>query len=227
VIRLASEVGHRTGWYGFRPVCGVSSLSLRTCGYPGDKGESQWCHDRCIMSYPSSCPARTVDIQNCYSVGGQSGSSFYDSNLSIYAVLSGGPTNDNSISIVAPLTNNLMQMLMYFRWSSAGPISGMTCTQISEAADPHTWHDNYLCATMNVGLRWSSAGPISGMRCTHIVEGADAEGTWFDNYLCVPTSSSLRFQWSSAGPIRGVSCIQWYEGAEPAQTTWHDNFLCY
>merc|ERR1711939_1174753 len=31
------------------------------------------------------------------------------------------------------------------RWSSAGPIGGMRCTQILESSDPDTWNDNYLC----------------------------------------------------------------------------------
>uniref|UniRef100_A0A7M5UL02 Cnidarian restricted protein n=1 Tax=Clytia hemisphaerica TaxID=252671 RepID=A0A7M5UL02_9CNID len=32
-----------------------------------------------------------------------------------------------------------------FSWSSAGPIKGKKCIQWHESADPHTWHDNYLC----------------------------------------------------------------------------------
>ena len=50
-----------------------------------------------------------------------------------------------------------------FKWSNAGPINGMHCTQILEGADPHTWKDNYFCHKMgprylNVGMRWHSAG---------------------------------------------------------------------
>jgi hypothetical protein len=106
-------------------------------------------------------------------------------------------------------------------WAFAGPIAGMTCTQITEPADPNTWHDNYLCSDRDLGLRWSYAGPISGMVCTHIHEGSDPHG-WNDNYLCAPRDLGLRY--SSAGPIAGMNCTQLVEGADPH--TWHDNWLC-
>jgi hypothetical protein len=111
-----------------------------------------------------------------------------------------------------------------FRWSSAGPIRGMVCTQTLEPADPHTWSDNYFCANQDIGMRWSYAGPIRGMECTQILETADPH-TWSDNYLCVPRRSSVSFRWSSAGPIRGMQCVQWLETADPH--TWSDNYLCY
>ncbi len=111
-----------------------------------------------------------------------------------------------------------------FAWNSAGPINGMHCTQIHEAADPHTWSDNYFCADRDYGIRWNSAGPIDGMRCTQIYEAADPH-TWWDNYLCVPHDSPLQFFWSSAGPIPGLRCTQWLEAADPH--TWRDNYLCY
>ncbi len=111
-----------------------------------------------------------------------------------------------------------------FVWSYAGPVSGAYCTQISEGADPHTWMDNYFCATQDYGMRWNSAGSIGGMRCTQIRESADPH-TWNDNYLCVPPSSPLNFSWSSAGPIGGKRCVQWLEPSDPH--TWNDNYLCY
>ncbi len=106
-------------------------------------------------------------------------------------------------------------------WNSAGPIGGMTCTQISEPADPDTWHDNYLCSDRDLGLRWSYAGPIAGMVCTHVHEGSDPHG-WDDNYLCAPQDLGLRY--SSAGPIAGMTCTQLSEGSDP--DTWNDNYLC-
>jgi hypothetical protein len=106
-------------------------------------------------------------------------------------------------------------------WNSAGPIAGMTCTQINEPADPDTWNDNYLCSDQDLGLRWSYAGPISGMVCTHIHEGSDPHG-WNDNYLCAPRDLGLRY--SSAGPIAGMTCTQLSEGSDP--DTWQDNYLC-
>lgn len=111
-------------------------------------------------------------------------------------------------------------------WSSAGPLPGLVCTQILEAADPDTWNDNYLCANGDFGIRWNSAGPLAGMRCTQIFEQAEPpEHTWLDNYLCVPENSPLQFAWSQAGPIGGKTCVQWFEAADPH--TWGDNYLCY
>ncbi|MBL8604982.1 MAG: M23 family metallopeptidase [Myxococcales bacterium] len=113
-----------------------------------------------------------------------------------------------------------------FGWNCAGPIAGMTCTQISEGSDPHTWGDNYFCSDIDRGFRWSSAGPIAGMNCTQITEGSEpASHTWNDNFLCAPGWLPYRFRWSSAGRIAGMSCVQWRESADPH--TWDDNFLCW
>uniref|UniRef100_A0A7M5UZL0 Cnidarian restricted protein n=1 Tax=Clytia hemisphaerica TaxID=252671 RepID=A0A7M5UZL0_9CNID len=117
-----------------------------------------------------------------------------------------------------------------FRWSFAGPIRGMHCTQILETADPHTWKDNYLCHKtgpkyLPVGMKWKSSGPIKNMRCTRIIEIADPH-TWRDNFLCVPRNSPFLFEWSMAGPNAGKDCIQWKEPAEPAKHYWNDNYLC-
>jgi hypothetical protein len=113
-----------------------------------------------------------------------------------------------------------------FAWSSTGPISGMACTQTNEPSDPHTWADNYLCASEDVGLRWSSAGPIPGMTCTAVNEPSEPpEHTWPDNYVCVPAGSPYSFAWSASGPIPGRTCIPWNEAADPH--TWGDNYLCW
>ena len=50
-----------------------------------------------------------------------------------------------------------------FRWRSAGPVDGWTCTRILEVADPDTWDDNYFCYRSaphirGIGMRWSSGG---------------------------------------------------------------------
>jgi hypothetical protein len=115
-----------------------------------------------------------------------------------------------------------------FQWSSAGPIGGLHCTQVVEGASPpeHTWRDNYLCSSRDLGMRWSSSGPIGGMRCTQIAEGAEPpQYTWRDNYLCLPLNSPLILAWSSTGPIAGLDCVQIHESRDPY--TWHDNFLCW
>jgi hypothetical protein len=111
-----------------------------------------------------------------------------------------------------------------FAWSCAGPLPGMTCVQTLETADPNTWHDNYVCSMIPLGLRWSSAGPIHGMRCTQLYEYADPH-TWNDNYLCIPSVSNVHLAWSEAGPLAGMQCVQFLEPSDPH--TWNDNYLCW
>ena len=73
------------------------------------------------------------------------------------------------------------------RWSFAGPITGMKCTQIKEGSEPagHRWTDNYLCVPSDSQLdfQWNSAGPIADKECIQWLEAADGH-TWHDNYLC-------------------------------------------
>ena len=113
------------------------------------------------------------------------------------------------------------------RFSSAGPIPGMTCTQVNEPSDVQgTWADNYFCSSRDIGLRWSYAGAIPGMRCTQVNEPSEpAQTTWNDNFLCLPATAPITLQWSYAGPIQGKTCVAWNEGADPH--TWNDNFACY
>jgi hypothetical protein len=111
-----------------------------------------------------------------------------------------------------------------FGWSCDGKISGMSCLQITEPADPDTWKDNYFCSARNFGFKWSHKGAIAGMRCTKVHESADPD-TWNDNYLCVPEVSPFRFKWSSAGPIANMNCLKWDEPAD--KSTWNDNYLCW
>ena len=108
-----------------------------------------------------------------------------------------------------------------FTWWSAGPVDNMECLQIIEPFDPNTWHDNYFCSSVDIGLQWSSSGPIDAMTCTQIHESADPD-SWHDNYLCLPVNSNYRFAWSSAGG-HGDNFIQWAESADPH--TWGDNYL--
>jgi hypothetical protein len=103
-----------------------------------------------------------------------------------------------------------------FAWSCSRPIPGIACTQIVEPADPHTWSDNYFCASRDLGIRWSYAGPIAGMRCTQMAEPADPD-TWSDNYLCVPGDSRAGgVLVEHAGPLPGSSACS---GASPPTPT--------
>ena len=71
------------------------------------------------------------------------------------------------------------------RWSMAGAIAGQKCTNTHEAADPHTWNDNFVClpADSPYDFQWNSAGSIAGRNCIQWLETADPD-TWADNYLC-------------------------------------------
>ncbi|MDB4943272.1 MAG: D-alanyl-D-alanine carboxypeptidase [Labilithrix sp.] len=84
------------------------------------------------------------------------------------------------------------------RWSSAGPIPGMRCTNVSEAAEhvPAAWADNYLCVPNDspYNLDWSNSGKIPGKTCVPWRESADLDGSWGDNFLCYTTTGV-------AGPV--------------------------
>lgn len=116
-----------------------------------------------------------------------------------------------------------------FRWSNAGPIAGMTCTNTAESAEanPAIWADNYFCAPDQSPwkLSWSSAGPIAGRTCVHWNETADPN-SWADNYLCaqpVTAFSNAGYTFSMAGAV-GDHCVSVNEPSDP--DTWGDNFFC-
>ncbi|RKH69470.1 hypothetical protein D7X96_15125 [Corallococcus interemptor] len=113
-----------------------------------------------------------------------------------------------------------------FSWSQGGPLPGLTCAQINEPEDPATWADNHLCYREEpLVLQFSVLGPLAGQVCTSVSEGSDAAGGWLDNYLC--SNRDIGMQWSSVGtPPAGMRCTQVTESTEPAQTAWHDNFIC-
>lgn len=92
-----------------------------------------------------------------------------------------------------------------FKWSSAGPVAGMRCTNVSESAehDPAIWADNFLCLpeTSPYQLEWSTAGKIAGKSCVRWFEAADVGGSWADNYLCITdTSKGPAGDAAGAGP---------------------------
>ncbi len=110
--------------------------------------------------------------------------------------------------------------------SCDGPEPRMTCVNVQEPSDPHTWSDNHFCSATDLGIAWSFSGPREGMRCVAITEPSEpaAQG-WGDNYLCAPESAPWEFAWSFAGPIAGIRCLRWSEPADP--DAWTDNFLCF
>ncbi|MGV3622932.1 MAG: M15 family metallopeptidase [Archangium sp.] len=78
------------------------------------------------------------------------------------------------------------------RWSYAGPIDGMTCTNVHEGAESQAamWADNFLCVPQGSPLRfhWSSAGPITGLPCVRWYEHSETSATWIDNWMCMELS---------------------------------------
>jgi hypothetical protein len=110
-----------------------------------------------------------------------------------------------------------------FQWSYVGPVAGLHCVPIAEAADPHFWGDNFLCMQRDFGFVWSSAGPVPNNTCVQFLEPSDPH-TWNDNFLCSPQDYGLR--WSFVGPIAGMNCTKIEEPAEPPEEAWTDNYLC-
>jgi MYXO-CTERM domain-containing protein len=117
------------------------------------------------------------------------------------------------------------------QWSSSGPIAGMDCTNVYEAAESQAsaWSDNYLCVPKQspYALSYSSAGPIDGKSCVQWNETADLDQSWKDNYVCsepVHVFSNAGFAFSAAGPIDGMTCVNVDEPSDP--DTWSDNYFC-
>ena len=117
------------------------------------------------------------------------------------------------------------------RWSYAGPIAGLDCTNIAESAehDPAIWKDNFLCVPPQapLGFSWSTAGPLAGQQCVRWFEWADLAGSWGDNWLCwVPLTdfSGGGLTFSSDGPNPGQTCVSVDEPEDPHG--WQDNHLC-
>jgi hypothetical protein len=110
------------------------------------------------------------------------------------------------------------------RFSVSKPISGMSCLNINEPADPAPWSDNYLCTPLPFEgqIRWSYAGPIANMRCTNINEPADPH-TWTDNYLCVDKDFPVEFYWSYSGQRPNLKSVSFNEPGDPE--SWTDNYL--
>ncbi|MCC6647582.1 MAG: M15 family metallopeptidase [Polyangiaceae bacterium] len=117
------------------------------------------------------------------------------------------------------------------RWSHAGALPAMTCTNVAEAAEqnPTAWADNFLCAPPQTPwtFTWSSAGPVAGKACVRWYEAADLAGSFGDNWLCydpVRDFSLGGFTFSGDGPEPGKSCVAVSEPSDP--DSWTDNHFC-
>ena len=96
------------------------------------------------------------------------------------------------------------------KWSFAGPIAGMACTNVSESAESlaAAWADNYLCVPKDQPVRftWSSAGQLPGKTCVRWFEFSETNPTWLDNWLCVERISPIvdvegQTQWVEPAPV--------------------------
>ncbi len=94
------------------------------------------------------------------------------------------------------------------QWSSAGPIAGLECTNVTESAEAQAaaWADNFLCVPPEARVRfhWSSAGPLSGYDCVRWYEHAETSATWADNWLCVETLPPIVTPEPDAGVVVSV-----------------------
>lgn len=105
------------------------------------------------------------------------------------------------------------------KWSYAGPIAGMRCTNVHEGAEAQAaaWADNFLCVPEAAPVRfhWSSAGPIAGLPCVRWFEHSDTSATWLDNWMCME-SFGVPFGELSLDPV--VMTPPTEEEAEPPVT---------
>ncbi len=99
------------------------------------------------------------------------------------------------------------------RWSFAGPIAGMNCTNVAESAEAlaSIWADNYLCVPPSapVRLTWSSAGQVPGLSCVRWFDHAERNPTWLDNWMCFEPVLPLlsvqeESQWLPVEPVTPV-----------------------
>ncbi len=116
------------------------------------------------------------------------------------------------------------------RWSMAGPLAGMDCTNVIEPSEKYAavWSDNYLCAPKQAlyELSYSNAGPLAGKTCVQLNEPADPD-SWADNYVCATARHEFRdgpFTFKADGPKPGAHCVSVNEPADP--DTWADNYFC-
>ena len=116
------------------------------------------------------------------------------------------------------------------QFNEDGPISGMTCTQILETADPNTWDDNYLCVPNDSPLvfTWSSNGAnCNGDGIIQILETADPH-TWDDNFLCWSidtgvTMNNFRLKLNPNVCEHPSTCSWWNNDPDPYLRVWCSN----
>jgi hypothetical protein len=93
------------------------------------------------------------------------------------------------------------------QWSSAGPIDGMDCVNVTENADGEAaaWEDNFLCMPHDADYRftWSFTGPIDGQTCVRWFEHVENKIYWIDNWMCV--ESLVAPNATGRGPSGGSS----------------------
>lgn len=112
-------------------------------------------------------------------------------------------------------------------WSNSGPIPSMHCTAVNEELDPHTWSDNFLCSSRDIGLSFiNNAQFPPGKKCISVNEPADPNA-WGDNYLCWsdPSVNLDFFNYYDRNILESRKCTQIHEPADPH--TWNDNYICF
>ncbi len=104
------------------------------------------------------------------------------------------------------------------------------CISLNETAEPweHTWHDNVLCMSPDLGLSWNTAHPNPGSlnpNCVAINEIRDPH-SWQDNVLC-SSNPTVQLRWSAEGIINdaNLACVNIHESSDPHY--WADNYLCW
>ena len=91
--------------------------------------------------------------------------------------------------------------------------------------ETYSWHDNYLCTTIDIGLRWKWQGNqwSTDVKCVFTAEPMDS--LWNDNVLCLPIVSPIELIWPYNGPVGQLPCISLGDPTAPA--AFFDNYLCW
>lgn len=130
-----------------------------------------------------------------------------------------------------------------FQWSCAGPIPDKPCIRISNADDPDSWDDNYLCGvaegpsikyTENTDLL-PDPGALCAWHCANLNEPREESSrSWSDNAICTRVCRAgaeggvnpcFEFAFSAEGPDPNRTCIQLFEPID--LDGWQDNYLCW
>ncbi|XP_062506576.1 uncharacterized protein LOC134183127 [Corticium candelabrum] len=118
------------------------------------------------------------------------------------------------------------------KWSNYGPISGMTCTWMSEPMKTWWGNQRYLCVPewWSFSFIWSHSGIPMSIQSSDCMEWSiSGDRSWKENHLCKVTPLSLsEFKFSNDGPIPSWECHKLWQPITGRTFTggWDNNYIC-